>query len=304
MPLSLFSTPRPSCDSPPGQQPLAHAWPRVGKSLCAGLCLAVVALLGTAPVQAQPASKTTTNSLGMKMVRIPAGSFIMGACKPDTPNCSQPDPDARDDEGPLRTVTVKAFWLGQTEVTQGQFKKFIQATRRVDLITGDFIRANSVGDDAPIVHVSWNDAQDFIAWLNKTQGGGYRLPSEAEWEYACRAGGQHTYCGSNDVGSVAWYKDNSSGQLQAVATKQPNAWGLHDMSGNAGEWVQDWRHDNYLGAPTDGSAWTSGGEQKYRVLRSGFWGNLAKGTRAARRGYNSPGNNGSGVGFRVVRTEP
>ena len=117
-----------------------------------------------------------------------------------------------------------------------------------------------------MVYVSWHDAQDYIRWLNQTwpQGGRWRLPSEAEWEYACRAGQPVRYCGSDDPGAVAWHADNSGRRIRPVAQKQPNAWGLYDMSGNAFEWVQDCWHNSYKedgmegAAPADGSAWESG----------------------------------------------
>lgn len=283
--------------------PMRSGW-GLCKSLCASLSLVVAALLASAPVLAQPALKTTTNKLGMTLVRIPAGSFVMGACKPDTPNCTRPDPNATDFEGPLRRVNVKAFWLGQTEVTQGQFKQFIMAMGRADLITEDFIKYNNVGDDAAITWVSWNDAQDFIAWLNRTQGGGHRLPSEAEWEYACRAGGNHTYCGSDDLGSVAWHGANSGDRVRIVASLQPNAWGLHDLSGNVWEWVEDPWHKNFVGAPTDGSAWTNGGAQT-RVLRGGsWWEPSVRGYRVANRYADWPDKHDLGRGFRVARTAP
>jgi len=283
--------------------------------LLAALCLAVAS-----PVQAQ--LRETTSRIGITMVSIPAGSFQMGSCKVTSDmvgenkkraflgqpalsaNCAGSDPNADDSEAPQHAVRVPAFQLGKTEVTLGQFKQFIAAAGRTDLVNDDFIKYNAYGDSAPVVMVSWQDAQAFIAWLNQTEGKGWRLPSEAEWEYACRAGGQHTYCGSNNAGSVAWYDDNSRGRQQAVASKQPNAWGLHDMSGNVWEWVQDWYHDSYRGAPTDGSAWTRGGKQEYRVLRGGSWFYFARITRAANRDRNSPRYRGNNDGFRVARTAP
>jgi len=290
-----------------------HLRPLAG--VLAALCLAVAS-----PVQAQ--LKETTNRIGITMVSIPAGSFLMGSCKVTSDmveenkkraflgqpalsaNCAGSDPDASDEEAPQHRVQLSAFQLGKTEVTLGQFKQFIAAAGRTDLVNDYFIKYNRFGDNAPVTMVSWNDAQAFIAWLNQADGKGWRLPSEAEWEYACRAGGNHTYCGSNDVGSVAWYRVNSGERPRAVATKQPNAWGLHDMSGNVWEWVQDWYHDSYRGAPSDGSAWTSGGRQEYRVLRGGSWIIDASYSRAAIRRDNSPGYRINIYGFRVARTAP
>ncbi len=205
-----------------------HLRPLAG--LLAALCLAVVS-----PVQAQ--LRETTNRIGITMVSIPAGSFQMGSCKVIgdmveenkkraflgrpalSANCSGSDPDASDDEAPQHTVRVPAFQLGKTEVTLGQFKQFIVAAGRPDLVTDQFMKQNRFGDKVPVTFVNWNDAQDFIAWLNQTDGKGWRLPSEAEWEYACRAGGNHIHCGSNDVGSVAWYNGNSGQRHRAVATR-------------------------------------------------------------------------------------
>lgn len=280
-------------------------------------CVALVAFFLT--VQLTHAGETT-NKIGITMVDIPAGTFQMGSCKltsdmkeenkkraflgqsPLTANCMNADPDADDRETPLHRVSIRAVQMGKTEVTLGQFKKFITAAGRSDLVNDEFMKNNAYGDAAPVVQVSWNDAQAFIDWLNKTDGGGYRLPSEAEWEYACRAGGNHIYCGSNNPDAVGWYDKNSGGRPHPVGQKQANDFGLHDMSGNVLEWVQDCGHDNYNGAPTDGSAWTSGG-CKYRVLRGGSWDDYAKHTRAAKRDSSgSPDTRWKLLGFRLART--
>jgi len=148
--------------------------------------------------------------------------------------------------------------------------------------------------------VSWNEAQDFINKLNDANDGyKYRLPSEAEWEYACRAGTTGDYY-APDVDDIGWYGDNSGKKTHPVGGKQPNAFGLYDMSGNVWEWCRDWYHDNYNAAPSDGSAWLSGGEQKYRVLRGGSWVFNPTGLRSALRSFSSPDNRGSSRGFRVV----
>ncbi len=259
-----------------------------------------------------------TNKIGITMVDIPAGSFLMGSCKvtdsmkeenkkraflgqaPLSSNCNNPDSDARDNETPQHKVSVRAFQMGKTEVTLGQFKKFIAAAGRSNLLTDDFKQYNAHGDNAPVAKVSWHDAQDFIKWLNGVEGG-YRLPSEAEWEYACRAGGTHLYCGSNDVNAIGWYDDNSGGRPHAVATKQANAFGLYDMSGNVWEWVQDCYHDTYRGAPTDGSARESG-QCNLRGLRGGSWYNDAMSTRAAYHLKLSSDDRSNGIGFRLART--
>lgn len=247
-----------------------------------------------------------TNKIGITMVGIPAGSFLMGSCKvgqvPLAANCTNADPDSRDDETPQRRVSIRGFQMGKTEVTLGQFKQFIAAAGRTDLENDDFMKYNVHGDNAPVVNVSWHDAQDFIKWLNQTDGGGYRLPSEAEWEYACRAGEEHKYCGGNDLNAVAWHIDNSafhSGPV--VGGKRANAWGLHDMSGSVREWVQDCWHDDYNGAPSDGSVWTSSCSRGGRVLRGGSWRNGDWGARVASRDHDLPSNRNYYNGFRLAR---
>ncbi|MFY9259823.1 MAG: formylglycine-generating enzyme family protein [Gallionella sp.] len=264
-------------------------------------------------------SSATAERLGIAMVNIPAGSFNMGSCKitsamqeenkkraflgqaPLSANCSNSDSDASDDEAPQHRVSVRGFQMGKTEVTLGQFKQFVAATGRSSLIDDDFMKYNRYGDDAPVVQVSWHDAQAFINWLNQQDGGGYRLPSEAEWEYACRAGGNDTYCGSDNLNAVGWYDRNSSDHQHSVGQKQANAWGLYDMSGNALEWVQDGYHDNYNGAPSNGAAW-GGGDSK--VLRGGSWNIDPQISRAANRYFNTPADRFFIIGFRLARTLP
>ena len=280
------------------------------------LLLPALLILLAAPVQAGE----TTNKIGITMVDIPAGSFLMGSCKVTSAmeeenkkrrflgqsavsaNCSNTDPDAGDSEAPQHRVSIKKFQMGETEVTLGQFKRYIAAADRTDLINDEFMKYNAYGDDAPVVMVSWHDAQAFIRWLNQTDGGGYRLPSEAEWEYACRAGGNHTYCGGNNLSAVGWYDGNNNRHQYDVAGKQANAWGLFDMSGNVWEWVQDCWHDSYRGAPTDGSAWTSGCSNEGRGLRGGSWDYDARYSRAAFRYVDTPGDRDDSSGFRLART--
>jgi formylglycine-generating enzyme required for sulfatase activity len=262
-----------------------------------------------------------TNKIGITMVDIPGGSFLMGSCMITdamqeenkkrafigqallTANCTNSDSDAKNWETPQHRVTIRAFQMSKTEVTLGQFKQFIAATGRTYLVNDEFIKWNAYGDDAPVVNVSWHDAQTFIGWLNKVAGGGYRLPSEAEWEYACRAGDSHTYCGSNNIDAVAWSEENSGHRPHSVGSKQANAFGLCDMSGNVWEWVQDCVHSNYRGAPADGSAWTRGKcEKDSRWLRGGSWNALHWSNRAAARASASPDTRSNDNGFRLVRT--
>jgi formylglycine-generating enzyme required for sulfatase activity len=217
-----------------------------------------------------------------EMVVIPAGSFVMGG----TENLV---------EKPLHNVQIaKSFALAKTEVTQGQWKALMGNNPSV---------FKDCGDDCPVDQVSWDDAQEFVRKLSQKTGATYRLPSEAEWEYACRAGGAETYCGSNDVDSVGWYSKNSGAKVHKVAKKQPNAWGLHDMTGNVQEWMQDCWNFNYNGAPTDGGA-RSSGECAQRVLRSGNWRSFSLNVRAADRSGNNTSVRSFDLGFRPARILP
>ncbi len=249
--------------------------------------------------------RETTNRIGITMVDIPAGSFLMGS--------DSFDANADGDETPQHRVNIRSFQIGKTEVTVKQFKAFIKSAGRTDLVKNEFLKINNQGDSAPIVQVSWKVAQDFIKWLNKVDGGGYRLPSEAEWEYTCRAGGRHVYCGSNKIGDVAWYKVpggffdiSAKGRehVYAVGQKSANAFGLYDMSGNVWEWVQDCYHANYRGAPDDGSAWETDCKNDIRPLRGGSWDSPEGNTRAANRSSDSPRTGLLTYGFRVARTVP
>ena len=268
-----------------------------------------------------------TNSIGMTFKEIPAGSFYMGSCKLSNadkeankkrqfmglspkeaacPSGASIDDDARDDETPQHKVRIsKGFQMGVHEVTLGQFKQFIAGAGRDGLLTGDFIKYNSGGDgdSAAVTYVSWDDAQDFIRWLNQKEGGNaYRLPTEAEWEYAARAGTTTRYSWGDNAGQAgdyAWYDGNAK-RVHAVGTKKPNPWGLYDMHGNVWEWVQDWYDDNYYrNSPTNDPKGVASG--RYRVLRGGSWSNFAGFLRSAVRLNASPGLRYYSVGFRLVR---
>jgi formylglycine-generating enzyme required for sulfatase activity len=214
------------------------------------------------------------------MVGIPSGSFTMGS-------------NDNAEEKPSHTVRVTAFEIGKYEVTQGQWKAVMGANPS---------RFNTCGDDCPVEQVSWDDTQQFIQKLNQESGKQYRLPSEAEWEYACKAGGTQTYCGGNDVGSVGWYNENSENKTQRASQKQANAWGLHDMTGNVWEWVEDCWHDNYNGAPTDDTSWTNNCSSTGRVLRGGSWFGNPTYLRSAFRSSGTPDYRDGGIGLRLART--
>jgi formylglycine-generating enzyme required for sulfatase activity len=214
-----------------------------------------------------PAPKPGTvvrNKMGMELVYVPAGSFMMGS------------ENGESNEKPVHQVTIReGFYMGKYEVTQAQWQQ----------VMGSNPSYFKNCDQCPVEEVNWNDAQEFIKKLNaQNDGYTYRLPSEAEWEYACRAGTTGDYAG--DVDAMAWYGKNSGSKTHPVGQKQANAFGLYDMHGNVDEWCEDIWHENYNGAPTDGSAWLSGGDSRYRVLRGGSWYFIAYVLRAAdRRGF-------------------
>jgi formylglycine-generating enzyme required for sulfatase activity len=242
------------------------------------------------PAPSLPAGKPApapihTNSLGMTFVLIPAGSFTMGS-QNDVPNTSS-------DEKPAHKVTIgKPFYLGQHEVTQAQWEAVMENNP-----------SRVKGQNNPVTNVSWDGVQKFISRLNEKEGHDrYRLPTEAEWEYAARAGTATAYSFGDDAGSLgryAWYEDNSGGKTQPVGQKQPNAWGLYDMHGNVWEWVQDWVGEwYYSNSPDADPKGPPSGEM--RVFRGGSWFGSAGFSRAAFRYYESPDHSGVNLGFRLV----
>jgi formylglycine-generating enzyme required for sulfatase activity len=156
-----------------------------------------------------------------------------------------------------------------------------------------------------VINVSWDDAKQYVAWLSRTSGQAYRLPTEAEWEYAARAGSLGSYSFGNDEAELeqhAWFRDNSGQKTQPVAKRYANSFGLHDMHGNVWEWVEEPLHNNYNGAPSDGSAWLEGGIEGSRILRGGSWADVPDNLRSAGRGRGATGYRVNHVGFRVART--
>lgn len=226
---------------------------------------------------------TYTNSIGMEFVLVPPGVFLMGS--PDS------DKDAREDEQPQHLVTIsQPLYLGRYPVTQAQWQAVMGENP-----------SHFTGDNLPVERVGWEDAQAFIRKLNAQEGHvRYRLPSEAEWEYACRAGSRTRYCSGDDAGLLgpyAWYGENSGGKTHPVGLLQPNAWGLHDMHGNVWEWVQDWYGDYPAGAELDPEGPSSGAS---RVLRGGSWDDSASYCRTADRDFDSPDSRDNDVGFRLA----
>jgi formylglycine-generating enzyme required for sulfatase activity len=216
------------------------------------------------------------------------------------------------DEQPVHKVRVDAFWMQVHEITWDEYRLFMFANQAGEVANKDGVIDAVSRPTKPYVEMSFgmgingfpaismtqHAANKYAEWLSARTGEFYRLPTEAEWEYACRAGTTGDYY-SPDVDDIGWYARNSVNKTHAVGGKQPNAFGLYDISGNVWEWCRDLYHKNYDGAPTDGSAWVSVGESQDRVLRGGSWGGNATGLRSASR-IGNPGLRSGDIGFRVV----
>ena len=289
--------------------------------------------------------KELTNSIGMKLTLIPAGEFLMGS--------DESDPDAFDDEfldkaggktQKHRVRITRPFYLGVTEVTRGQFRRFVdeagyqteaekdgkggwgwnEATKKFEQ-NPKFTWQNAgfeQTDDHPVVNVSWNDAQAFVGWLSRKEGKTYRLPTEAEWEYACRAGTTTRYCFGDDPEGLAAFgniadataKEKFPDWTWAIAARdgyvytapvgryQPNAWGLFDMHGNVWEWCSDgYAADYYKQSPVDDPPGAV--QASDRVIRGGSWGNRPRGARSANRNGYEPEIRDNDLGFRLALEE-
>jgi sulfatase modifying factor 1 len=231
------------------------------------------------------------------MVFVEGGTFEMGSNS------------GMGDEKPLHSVTVSDFNISKTEVTFEQYDVFCDATGvyRSYILAEDIDKPDDEGwgrGDRPVINVSWHDAVAYCEWMSKATGKTYRLPTEAEWEYAARGGNKskgYKYSGSNDLEAVGWYDNNSGSKTHPVAQKKPNELGLYDMSGNVFEWCSDWYDEGYYsGSPqTDPQGSNLG---KYRVLRGG-WFDFDHFCRVAvRDGDNPDGRNGD-LGFRLVLSQ-
>jgi len=228
---------------------------------------------------------------GMEFVELPAGSFEMG---------SPPgEPGSFEGERPVHTVTFDySFEIMTTEVTQAMWEELLQNPWSDP--------SHFTGPDRPVDNILWDECQEFVDAMNALDPvHEYRLPSEAEWEYACRAGTTTRFYWGDDpdysqITQYAWFSENSGGETHPVGEKLPNSLGLYDMSGNGWEWCQDTWHSNYEGAPSDGSAWVDGSDD--HIIRGGGWVIGARYCRSAHREYISAGNTYSFLGFRLVRT--
>jgi len=229
---------------------------------------------------------TTTYTVGgvsFTMVAVQGGTFTMGAT-------AEQGSDAESDEEPAHQVTLSSYSIGQTEVTQELWQAVMGSNP--SYFTGNLQR--------PVERVSWNDCQTFISKLNQMTGKSFRLPTEAEWEYAARGGNRsqgYKYAGSNAIGDVAWYTDNSAWTTHTVATKAPNELGLYDMSGNVYEWCQDWYGSYSSGAQTNPTGPASGST---RVYRGGGRGNNAGHCRVSYRTRSAPSGANCDLGLRLA----
>jgi len=224
---------------------------------------------------------------GIEMVFVQGGTFTMGCTAEQGSDCWS-------DERPSHQVTLNSFSIGRYEVTQAQWVAVMGSNR--SYFTGNLSR--------PVETVSWNEVQEFITVLNTITGRQYRLPTEAEWEYAARGGvnsGGYKYAGSNNINDVAWYWDNSSSGTQPVGTKASNELGIYDMSGNVWEWVNDWWGDYTSGAKTNPTGPTTG---SYRVSRGGSWYYDARNCRVSNRHSDYPGFRNHDIGFRLALSSP
>jgi formylglycine-generating enzyme required for sulfatase activity len=317
------------------------------RRLCLGLC---VFTLGTlAAERAVSRSEITTNSIGMKLAKLPAGEFMMGSQEP-AEELVKAFADYRrgteffKDEYPSHRVRItRPFHLGACEVTVGQFRKFVQATgyrtegevddqggwgynartRRVEGRKLEYTWRNPglpQTDDHPVINVSWNDAVAFCRWLSKAEGKTYRLPTEAEWEYACRAGTRARYADGDDPKDLgrrcrvfdAPGKDFAHVQklelpegtkfTAPVGSFPANRFGLYDMHGNVWEWCSDWYGEDYYShSPVDDPKGPEKGLR--RVRRGGGWNTFPLWARASFRNWNNPVSRCVNLGFRVVRED-
>lgn len=241
----------------------------------------------TAPAHAASRAKHIIADLSLELLWVEPGTFIMGS--------PADEPERNKAESPQRTVTLTTgYWLGRTEVTQGQYEK----------VTGvNPSTFKTAGEHAPVERVSWLDAMAFCRRLTEREraagrlpeGYHFTLPTEAQWEYACRAGTTGAYAG--EPNAMTWFEGNSAGTTHPVGQKEPNAWGFHDMSGNVLEWCYDWYGDYPKGAQVD----PSGPERGYfRIARGGSWRTDLRVGRSAARAGGSPGRLDYTLGFRLA----
>jgi len=224
----------------------------------------------------------TGYKMNMAMVAVKGDEFIMGCTDEQAADCNE-------SEKPTRRVIVSDFYIGKYEVTQAQWKAVMGNNP-----------SRFKGDNLPVEQVSWNDIQEFIGKLNKQTGKQYRLPTEAEWEFACRGGvssAHYKYSGSNTANEVAWIDANSGQTTHPVGTKAPNELGIYDMSGNVLEWCSDWLNQYTVGAKLNPKGAASG---TLRVGRGGSFRSIERVIRVSARSGNQPDGRAMNLGFRLV----
>ena len=237
--------------------------------------------ISTAPLSEEA---FTVGGITFTMMPVQGGTFTMGATSEQQDPC--------DVEKPTHRVSLSSYYIGKYEVTQALWKAVMGSNP-----------SKRQGDNLPVEQVSWNDCQEFIKKLNAMTGKDFRLPTEAEWEYAARGGNRcqgYQYSGSNILGDVAWYCDNSGYKTHAVGTKAPNELGIYDMSGNVWEWCQDWKGDYSSNAQTNPTGPSSG---SYRVSRGGSWGVSAWSCRVAFRNSSTPDFRARYLGLRLALSQ-
>ena len=238
----------------------------------------------------KPKTTTTTSDIQtfsaggvtFRMVRVEGGSFTMGAT-------SEQGSEAKSDESPVHRVTLSTYYIGETEVTQALWEAVMGNNP-----------SNFKGANLPVEQVSWEDCQNFIRELNRMTGKRFRLPTEAEWEYAARGGNKSQGCkysGSNAIDKVAWYTDNSGNKTHEVRTKSPNELSIYDMSGNVWEWCQDWYGSYDASSQTNPSGPSTGSS---RVYRGGSWLINARNCRVSFRNFYSPDYRYFNLGLRLA----
>ncbi len=281
-----------------------------------GVCIAQVSPVNkplTRPVKKNAPGETAKPGItNIPMVYVQGGSFNMGSN------------DDGDNAKPIHRVTVNSFYMGKYELTVADFRKFIMATgykttaeqdgwagvgNKFEKTNGVTWQDDSYGvkrppaqDNHPVIYVSWDDATRYCQWLSSQTGKTYRLPTEAEWEYAARGGNKskgYTYSGSNDLTSVAWVKANGNNQTNPVGQKEANELGIYDMTGNQWEYCQDWfGADYYANSPAQNPQGPATGD--HRVIRGGSWNSSAQNCRPAVRLNEPIDHHTSNLGFRVV----
>jgi formylglycine-generating enzyme required for sulfatase activity len=246
----------------------------------------------------QVLTETLPGGIILEMVKIPAGSFLMGTEEAEVIRLNKEyKTDWYKNEMPQHSVKLQEFYLGKHPVTQEQYQA----------VMGKNPSNFKDNPKNPVEQVSWDDAQEFCKKLNQLTGKEYRLPTEAEWEYACRAGTQTRYYFGDDaakLGDYGWYNENSGSKTHSVGEKKPNDWGLYDVSGNVWEWCEDPYHDSYANKPenikNNGNTIWSSSDASLRVLRGGSWFGNSGGCRSADRDRYNADNGNNGIGFRLV----